>query len=64
MDSRLTIVNKIDGTWVATNDDLSGAESDSRLGSEGLPAGTYVLVVENVDPKATAFGFEVAVTKR
>ncbi len=64
IDSRLSIVNQADGTWVSTNDDMSSGQTDSKLGADALPAGKYVLVVENVNPTAKTFGFEVVVTKR
>ena len=64
LDTRLSIVNKDDGLWIATNDDMASGQSDSKLGADALPAGNYVLVVENVNPDAKILTFEIAVTKR
>lgn len=59
LDTRASLVRLDDGVRLGTNDDLVlGSQLDSRL--EGvLPAGSYLLVIDNVDPAATSLGFAV-----
>lgn len=64
MDSRITLFDRNKAQWVATNDDLALDQTDSKLGSDALPAGDYVIVVENVDPASQDRSFELAVTAR
>lgn len=64
MDSRLTMFDTTQKKWVTTNDDLALDQSDSRLGTDGLPAGTYILVVENVNADAKDLSFDLRITPR
>lgn len=64
MDSRITLFDQNKAQWVATNDDLALDQTDSKLGSDALPAGSYVIVVENVDPASQDRSFELSVTPR
>ena len=64
MDSRISLFDKTHNTYVQTNDDDAAANTkDSHLGG-ALPAADYVLVVENVDPAASNFHYELVLTLR
>ena len=58
LDTRASLVRLADQAHLITNDDLDGAQLDSRV--EGvLAAGDYLLVIDNVDPAATDLRFAV-----
>ncbi|MFN7134827.1 MAG: hypothetical protein ACK4N5_22295, partial [Myxococcales bacterium] len=58
MDTRLSLWNATERRHVITNDDHSGSTRDAMIGGT-LQAGEYVVVVENVDPKATDLTYEI-----
>lgn len=61
MDSRLTLFAKSTNQWVGTNDDLSGASTDSKL-SGTLTPGDYWVVVDNVSETSNDLSFELVIT--
>lgn len=64
LDTRLTLFDVAKKVWIATNDDIALDQSDSRLGSDALPPGKYMLVVDAVDAKGTDLSFELKLTAR
>lgn len=64
LDTRLTLFDMSKKVWIATNDDIALDQSDSRLGSDALPPGKYMLVVDAVDAKGTDLSFELKLTAR
>ena len=59
LDTRVSLFDVGRKTWLITNDDLSLSQTDSRLGSDALPPGDYVVVVDNVSQTATQLAFEI-----
>lgn len=64
LDTRVSLFDVGRKTWLITNDDLSLSQTDSRLGSDALPPGDYVVVVDNVSQTATQLAFEIVTTLR
>jgi hypothetical protein len=62
IDSRMSLFDATKKKYLITNDDIPGT-TDSKVGGV-LPAGDYVLVVENVAPDATDLSFELVTTLR
>ena len=63
LDSRLSIFETTAKKDIGTNDDASGSTTDSQLGGT-LPAGNYVVVVENEGTNATDLSYEIDFTLR
>lgn len=61
LDTRLTLFNATTNTWLGTNDDLSGSNTDSRL-TGTLPAGDYFAVVDNLLETANDLTFQLVVS--
>lgn len=60
LDTQLSLFDANAQQWIATNDDVSLGETDSELGGT-FQAGTYTLVVENLEPAAGDLTYELAV---
>lgn len=58
LDSRLSLFNATTRKNVATNDDVSGTITDSELGGT-LPAGEYIVVLENEGTNAADLSYEI-----
>ena len=61
LDTRLTLFSTTTNQWLGTNDDASGTNTDSKL-TGTLPAGSYLVVVDNVSETATDLSFELSAT--
>lgn len=64
LDTRVSLFDAGRKVWIITNDDLSLSQTDSRIGSDALPPGDYVVVVDNVSPTAAQREFEIVTTLR
>jgi hypothetical protein len=58
LDSRISIFNTVTKTSLGTNDNASGSTTDSKLGGT-LPAGSYVVVVENEGTNGADLSYEI-----
>lgn len=61
VDTRLSLYRVDNASWVGTNDDAPGASSDSKL-SGTLPAGSYAVIIDNLNAAATDLSYEVSVS--
>ncbi len=61
LDARVIVYSLTEADWVARQDDRSGSSVDPLVDAP-IGAGLHWLVVENVEPTATAFGFDYALT--
>ena len=61
LDTRLTLFNSTTNQWFGTNDDISGANTDSRL-TGMLAAGDYLVVVDNLSETAVDLSFQLALS--
>lgn len=64
LDSRLSLWNSATKKSIGTNDDADGTTTDSQLGGDALPAGKYVIVLDNEGTDATDLSYELEVTAR
>lgn len=63
LDSRLSMWRESTKTTIGTNDDIASS-SDSELGGDSLPAGAYIIVLENEGTDATDLSYELEVVAR
>jgi hypothetical protein len=63
LDSRLSMWSNATKKSIGTNDDASGT-TDSELGGDALPAGTYTIVLENEGTDASDLSYEVEIIAR
>ncbi|MBI5493530.1 MAG: hypothetical protein HY904_00800 [Deltaproteobacteria bacterium] len=65
MDSRLSLFHADAADWIITNDDdLAESTVDSHVGGTLTAAGSYIVVVENVEPAATDLGYQLVFSLR
>ena len=60
MDARLLVFATATGDWIARNDDRSANDVDPLLDAPLTESGAMWLVVENIAPSATTFGFTLS----
>lgn len=63
LDSRLSLWRESTKKSIGTNDDIGGS-SDSELGGDSFPAGSYIIVLENEGTDATDLSYELEVIAR
>ena len=63
LDSRLSVWSNTTKKSIGTNDDATGT-SDSELGGDAIPAGTYTIVLENEGTDAADLSYEIEVVPR
>lgn len=63
LDSRLSLWRESTKKSIGTNDDIGGS-SDSELGGDSFPAGSYIIVIENEGTDATDLSYELEVIAR
>jgi hypothetical protein len=63
LDSRLSLFSTTTKKDIGTNDDATASTTDSQLGGT-LPAGTYVVIVENEGTDASDLSYEVEIKLR
>lgn len=64
LDSRLSIFDAAKKKSIGTNADLDNTTTDSQLGGDAIPAGTYIIVLENEGTDATDLSYEVEIKAR
>lgn len=64
LDSRLSLFDLGKKKSIGTNDDLSGSTTDSELGGDAIPAGKYLIVLENEGTDASDLSYELSITAR
>lgn len=64
LDSRLSMWSSTTKKSIGTNDDADGTTTDSQLGGDAIPAGKYVIVLDNEGTDASDLSFELEVAQR
>lgn len=64
LDSRLSMWSSATKKSIGTNDDLDGTTTDSQLGGDAIPAGKYIIVLDNEGTNAADLSFEIEVAAR
>lgn len=60
MDGRMILFSEMTGDWIARNDDRGAGDPNPLLDAFFSASGAMLLVVENIEPTATGFGYQIS----